>query len=103
MKKMILPLLMSAACVTAPKPTPAPAEPVKVAAPAPKPEAEPAKASESMQDDLDALLKGLAIRFDFDKADLTSDSQKRLDALADRMRKSPKSHIKVSGNCDELG
>jgi peptidoglycan-associated lipoprotein len=72
--------------------------------PAPKPaEKEPVKAEVQQQDDIDALLKGLAIHFDFDKADLTSDSQKRLDALADKMRKNSGVHIKVAGNCDELG
>jgi peptidoglycan-associated lipoprotein len=103
MKKLLLPLLVLVACATAPKPTPAP-EPEKTPAPATKPaEAEPVKAEVKPQDDIDALLKGLAIHFEFDKADLTGDSQKRLDALADKMRSNKGVHIKVAGNCDELG
>lgn len=53
--------------------------------------------------DIDALLKGLAVHFDFDRAELTADSRKRLDALADAMRAHPTVHIKVAGNADELG
>src|SRR5688572_19241982 len=105
MKKLLVPLLMSFGCATAPKPTPPPAEPVKqTAAPAPAPKpVEAAPVKKEVHDDLDALLKGLAIHFDFDKAELTTDSQKRLDVLADKMRKNPKVAIKVAGNCDELG
>ena len=103
MKKALIPLLLSFGCATAPKPTPPPPEPVKqTAAPAPKPvEAAPVK--DEVKDDLDALLKGRAVHFDFDRADLTADSRGRLDVLAERMRKSPGVHIKVAGNCDELG
>src|SRR3954463_12675079 len=103
MKKLLLAVLMSIGCATAPKPTPAPAEPAQAApAPAPKPvEAQAVK--EEVRDDIDALLKGLAIHFDFDRADLTTDSQKRLDTLAEKMRANPKVHIRVAGNADELG
>jgi peptidoglycan-associated lipoprotein len=77
------------------------AEPV-VQAPPPKVEA-PAPAPAPERDDVSDLLKGLAIHFDFDRADLTADSQKRLDTLADALRSHPAVHIKVAGNCDELG
>jgi peptidoglycan-associated lipoprotein len=104
MKKLLVALFVSVGCATAPKPTPPPAEPVKAAEPAPAPKpVEQQAVKEEVRDDLDALLKGLAIHFDFDRADLTSDSQKRLDVLADKMRANPRVHIKVAGNCDELG
>lgn len=53
--------------------------------------------------DLDALLKGLVIHFGFDAADLSPDSRQRLDALADAMRARPAVHVRIAGNCDELG
>jgi peptidoglycan-associated lipoprotein len=81
---------------TAPAPKP---EPV-AQKPAPKEEA-PAPAP--ARDDTADMLKGLAVRFDFDRADLTADSQKRLDTLAEALRSHPAVHIKVAGNCDELG
>src|SRR5437763_15325834 len=96
--------LVSVGCATAPKPQPTPsATPAPAPAPAPAPEPSPAPAQKAQSDDIGALLKGLAIHFDFDKADLTSDSQHRLDALADAMRSHKDVHIKVEGNCDELG
>jgi peptidoglycan-associated lipoprotein len=101
MKKMITVLLACTACATAPKPAPAASEPVK--SPPKVVKLDEASASHSMQDDIDALLKGLAIHFAFDRADLTADSQKRLDVLAEKMRSNPNVHIKVSGNCDDLG
>jgi peptidoglycan-associated lipoprotein len=95
--------LFMAACATAPKPQPDPA-PVQPTPAAPPPAAAaPAPAPAAQSDDIGSLLKGLAIHFDFDRADLTSDSQKRLDALADAMRTHKDVHIKVAGNCDELG
>jgi peptidoglycan-associated lipoprotein len=103
MKKLLLAVLMSIACATAPKPqpeastAPAKAEP----APAAKPEAQPEKVT--VKDDVEALFKGLAVHFEFDKADLTPESQKRLDVIAEKMRANPQVHIKVAGNADELG
>jgi peptidoglycan-associated lipoprotein len=95
-------LFVLSACAHAKPAEPAPApKPEPVAQkPAPKEEAAPAKPE---RDDVADLLKGLAIRFDFDRADLTGDSQKRLDTLADALRSHPAVHIKVAGNCDELG
>ena len=106
MRTLMLPALLFVACATAPKPVPAAAEPDKSPppAPAPKPvEAAAVKADAQAADDLDALLKGLAIHFEFDRADLTADTQRRLDALAEKLRAHPKATIKVAGNCDELG
>jgi peptidoglycan-associated lipoprotein len=98
----VLALFGAAACATAPKPTPTATKPddAPVAKAQPKAE-EPAPAPE--RDDLGTLLKGMAVHFDFDRADLTPDSQKRLDTLADALRSHPAVHIKVAGNCDELG
>lgn len=102
MKKLILALLVTVGCATAPKPQP---EPEKAPAPAPaaKPAEAPPAAKAEVKDDVEALFKGLAIHFDFDKAEITPDSQKRLDVLADKMRANPAVHIKVAGNADELG
>jgi peptidoglycan-associated lipoprotein len=90
------------ACATAPKPV-APIEkheaaPVAKAAPKVDEATSPPE-----RDDVGALLKGIVVHFDFDRADLSSDSQKRLDTLADALRSHPAVHIKVAGNCDELG
>jgi peptidoglycan-associated lipoprotein len=94
--------LFVVACAHAKPAEPAPAPKSEPVAKAPPPEKEaPAPAPE--RDDVGDLLKGLAIHFDFDKADLTVDSQKRLDTLADALRSHPAVHIKVAGNCDELG
>ena len=53
--------------------------------------------------DLEALLKGLVVQFGFDAASLSPESRTRLDALADAMRARPAIHIRIAGNCDELG
>ena len=102
MKKLLLPLFMSIACATAPKPQP------EASTPPPKEEAKPApkpaeQAKPDVKDDVEALFKGLEIHFDFDKAEITPDSQKRLDVLAEKMRANPGVKIKVAGNADELG
>lgn len=104
MKKLLVPVFMLIACATAPKPQPEPtAPPPKAEAkPAAQPEAAPAKQAD-VKDDVEALFKGLAIHFDFDKAEITPESQKRLDVLAEKMRANPQVHIKVAGNADELG
>jgi|SRR5581483_6934378 len=91
--------VVSCAHAKAADPAPAPKSEPVAKAPPPKEEAPPAVE----RDDVGDLLKGLAIRFDFDRADLTADSQKRLDTLADALRSHPAVHIKVAGNCDELG
>jgi peptidoglycan-associated lipoprotein len=102
MKKLILGLLVvvAAGCATAPKPQPETKNEPAPAAEAKK--AEPEKKAE-VKNDVEALISGFAIHFDFDKAELTPDSQKRLDVLAEKMRANPAVHIKVAGNADELG
>ncbi|MBL8957487.1 MAG: OmpA family protein [Myxococcaceae bacterium] len=103
MKKLIIGLsvVVVAACATAPKPQPEPEK--KDPAPAqPAKAAEPEKKAD-VKDDIEALINGFAIHFEFDKAELTPDSQKRLDVLAEKMRANPAVHIKVAGNADELG
>jgi peptidoglycan-associated lipoprotein len=97
-------LFVVAACAhqqpvaTPPEADPAPAK--VAAAPAPAPAADPIDQKGA---DLDALLKGLVIRFGFDQADLSPDSRQRLDSLADAMKARPAVHIRIAGNCDELG
>jgi peptidoglycan-associated lipoprotein len=78
-----------------------PPAPVAKAAPAPQPEATPPPTQENQ--DLEALIRGTVIHFDFNEDVLSSDSQDRLQRLADVLRKRSDSHIKISGNCDERG
>ena len=98
-------MFVLAACAHQPKPvvTEAVAEAAatKQATPPPTPAA--AAVADQKDADLDALLKGLVVRFGFDAADLTPDSRQRLDAIADAMRARPAAHIRIAGNCDELG
>lgn len=107
MKRLILAVMMLAvagcaaqqkAVVTDTAESPKPAS---RAAPAPAPAA--VSVEDQKQADLDALLKGLVIRFGFDAADLQPESRTRLDAIADAMRANPKTQIRIEGNCDELG
>lgn len=79
-----------------------PSDSSKTPAAKPAPVAAPV-AVDQKQVDLDALLKGLVIRFGFDAADLAPESRSRLDALADALRANPKAQIRIAGNCDELG
>jgi peptidoglycan-associated lipoprotein len=106
MKRLMLAaaLFAVAACAhqqpvtTTPPPETAPQKTAVAPAPAPAP-----VAAEQKDADLDALLKGLVVRFGFDAADLSAESRQRLDAIADVMRKRPDTHIRIAGNCDELG
>jgi peptidoglycan-associated lipoprotein len=54
-------------------------------------------------DDLDAMLRGNVLHFDFDKANLTAESRERLQRIADIMHKQPALMIRIEGNCDERG
>ena len=53
--------------------------------------------------DLDALVKGLIVHFEFNKWELSGDSRGRLEKLSDAMRKLPKARLRISGHCDERG
>jgi Outer membrane protein and related peptidoglycan-associated (lipo)proteins len=75
--------------------------PVVQAAPPPPP---PAPAP--VQDDsaeLKRLLSGPIAHFAFDRADLTSEDQQRLQQLATALRAHPDVRIQIAGNCDERG
>jgi len=63
--------------------------------------AEARKAREAK--DLEALLQGTVIHFAFNVAELTPESQSRLQTLADAMRTHPGVQIRISGNCDDRG
>jgi peptidoglycan-associated lipoprotein len=80
---------------TAPPPAP-------VAQQAPPPAPEPAPVSQDSQD-LEAMIRGTVIHFDFNGDQLSTESRDRLDKLANAIRKRDQVTIKISGNCDERG
>src|SRR6185295_17030059 len=86
-------------------PAPAPAVKPAPAMDAPEPAddraAEEQKAREAK--DLEALLQGTVIHFAFNVAELTPESQSRLQTLAEAMRANPGVQIRISGNCDDRG
>jgi len=59
--------------------------------------------TEAQKDELDALLKGAVIHFDFDEATLTPVSLGRLEFLAEALIERPWATIKIAGHCDERG
>jgi peptidoglycan-associated lipoprotein len=66
--------------------------------------AEPAAPTPQQVDaDLEGLLRGDVLHFGFDEAQLTSESEQRLQKLAEAMRSHPDVKLTVAGNCDELG
>lgn len=82
-----------------------PPPPVQVAKAEPaKPEpAKPVSKEEQTQADLDAVLSGTVLHFEFDQAQLTAESQERLRNLAEALRTHPEAKVRISGNCDERG
>lgn len=63
----------------------------------------PVDAADPNGSDLDAILNGLVVHFEFDRSELTEQSRKRLDKLAEAMRKAQSTKILIAGNADELG
>ena len=66
----------------------------------------PETATSAEKDDAAAmrrLLTGPVAFFDFDKAELTSEDQEKLRALAHELKAHPKASIVISGNTDEVG
>jgi peptidoglycan-associated lipoprotein len=59
--------------------------------------------SQSEEQDVTALLQGTVLRFDFDRALLTAESETRLQKIADVLRTHRAVEIKISGHCDERG
>jgi peptidoglycan-associated lipoprotein len=99
--------LVLAGCAHAPPPeqtvteTHASAAPPRVAeAPKPAPAPAPAPTADA---DLEALLRGDVVHFGFDEAQLTGESQQRLQKLSQVMQAHPEVQLTVAGNCDELG
>lgn len=85
---------------------PVAAPPAQVAkAPEPPKPVEPPKVdpAEQARADLDAVLNGTILHFDFDQAQLTPESQDRLRNLAEALRAHPDAKVRISGNCDERG
>jgi peptidoglycan-associated lipoprotein len=80
---------------------PPPAQVVQPAKPAPAPEAEAAPSQANQ--DLESLLRGTVIHFDFNEDLLTPESRDRLTKISEVMREHKDAHIKISGNCDERG
>jgi len=76
----------------------------KPVAAAPKPQPAPeAPAPTQAQDDVNKLLSGTMLHFDFDRAELTDASRERLQALAEVLKKHTDLRIRIDGNCDEAG
>jgi peptidoglycan-associated lipoprotein len=84
---------------------------VKAPPPAPPPvvaKAEPAPADATSAEKADAdamrrLLTGPVAYFDFDKSDLTSQDQEKLQVLAQELKAHPTARILIAGNTDEVG
>ena len=53
--------------------------------------------------ELKRILSGPIAHFEFDQAQLTSESQQKLQTLATAMKAHPAARIRIAGNCDELG
>jgi peptidoglycan-associated lipoprotein len=82
--------------------TEAPPPPVVAQAAPPVAEApDQSKADDTAE--LKRILSGPIAHFEFDQAQLTSESRQKLQALATAMKAHPAARIRVAGNCDELG
>ena len=53
--------------------------------------------------ELKRILSGPIAHFEFDQAQLTSESRQKLQTLATAMKAQPAARIRIEGNCDELG
>ena len=53
--------------------------------------------------ELKRILSGPIAHFEFDQAQLTSESRQKLQTLATALKAHPAARIRVEGNCDELG
>jgi peptidoglycan-associated lipoprotein len=54
-------------------------------------------------EDLDKMLRGEVLHFDYDRSDLTAESRERLQRIAEILQKHPGLTIRIEGNCDERG
>ena len=82
--------------------TEAPPPPVVAQAAPPVAEA-PDKDKADDTAELKRILSGPIAHFEFDQAQLTSESRQKLQTLAAAMKAHPAARIRVAGNCDELG
>ena len=57
----------------------------------------------SGREDLETAIKTATIRFDFDNANLKSESQDALQKIGGVLKKNPSLKVRVEGNCDERG
>ena len=63
----------------------------------------PAPATDTGLSDLEAMLRGDVLHFNYDQANLMPDSQQRLQKIARILNAHPQLTIRVEGNCDERG
>jgi len=78
-------------------------EKVASSAPVAPPVTSPSKGDELALEDLQKMLAGDVLRFDFDRADLTAESRERLQRIAEILQQHPGLGIRIEGNCDERG
>jgi peptidoglycan-associated lipoprotein len=67
------------------------------------PAAAPSKSDEQALEDLQRMLAGEVLHFDFDRADLTAESRERLQRISEILVKHPGLTVRIEGNCDERG
>jgi peptidoglycan-associated lipoprotein len=79
------------------------APPLKEASAPPAPAASPSKSDEQALEDLQRMLAGEVLHFDFDRADLTAESRERLQRISEILAKHPGLSVRIEGNCDERG
>ena len=63
----------------------------------------PSKSDEQALEDLQRMLAGEVLHFDFDRADLTAESRERLQRISEILVKHPSLTVRIEGNCDERG
>jgi peptidoglycan-associated lipoprotein len=84
-----------------------PAPEVATARPTPAPVAQPAPAPAKPVDDgladLEAMLRGDVLHFDYDAVSLMPESRHRLQNIAQILSQHPQLSVRIEGNCDERG
>jgi peptidoglycan-associated lipoprotein len=84
--------------------SPTEAQPEKTASVAtPAPASTPSKSDEQALEDLQKMLAGEVLNFDFDRADLSAESRERLQRIAEILAKHPGLTVRIEGHCDERG
>jgi len=97
-------LLVAAACAhEQPIASAPPHPPPAVTPPPPAPQAAPAPPRENADAALARLIGQPISHFAFDKADLTTEDERQLQALSDALKLDGPAHIQIAGNCDERG